>query len=213
MANVLTGQDLQFEPQSALFRSINEKGGGGTALAIIGGTVHGLISPLKAVYSGDAYAIGSSLTELTFGAGTGKVLGTAGRAAPSKLEPQIVYRAITPAEAAALSQGRGLTAKAPNGTWTAAEHVSNAGPGAGGAAKNSPWISTSRNIEVAKAYDSGSGVIAIDLNKVSSLQVEVWRTAPRTNGVEGLPYHRSIWAEEVTIHHSIPLDAVLGRFK
>lgn len=114
--------------------------------------------------------------------------------------PNIVYRAITPADAAALDQGLGLTAKAPNGTWTAAEHVANTGPGAGGAAANSPWISTSRSLDVAKSYDGGNGVIAIDLNKAGLLQVEVWKTAPRVNGVEGLPYQRSIWAQEVTIH-------------
>lgn len=127
--------------------------------------------------------------------------------------PNIVYRAITPADAAALDQGLGLTAKAPNGTWTAAEHVANTGPGAGGAAANSPWISTSRSLDVAKSYDSGNGVIAIDLNKVGSLQVEVWKTAPRVNGVEGLPYQRSIWAQEVTIHQRIPANAILGPLK
>jgi hypothetical protein len=69
---------------------------------------------------------------------------------------------------------------------------------------NSPWISTSRRLDVAQAYDSGHGGIAIDLNKVSSLQAEVWRTAPRVNGVQGLPFHRSFWAEEVTVHQGAP---------
>jgi hypothetical protein len=127
--------------------------------------------------------------------------------------PNIVYRSLNPADATAISKGQGLTAKAPNGTWTAAEHVANAGPGAGGAAANSPWISTSKSLKVAKSYDSGNGMIAIDLNKVNSLQVEVWRTAPRVNGVEGLPYHRSIWAQEVTIHQQIPANAILGPVK
>ena len=122
----------------------------------------------------------------------------------------VAYRALTSTDAAALGRGAGLSAKAPNGTWTAAEHVANTGPGAGGAAMNSPWISTSRRLDVAKAYDSGYGVIEIDLNKVGSFQTEVWKTAPRVNGVAGLPYHRSIWAQEVTIHQQIPANAIKG---
>jgi RHS repeat-associated protein len=125
----------------------------------------------------------------------------------------IVYRGLTAADAEAVAAGRGLAAKAPNGTWTAAEHVANAGPGAGGAKLNSPWISTSRRLDVAQAYDSGHGVIAIDLNKVPSFQAEVWRTAPRVNGVEGLPYHRSIWAQEVTVFQDIPAGAIIGPVK
>ncbi|WP_349812608.1 LysM peptidoglycan-binding domain-containing protein [Xanthomonas arboricola] len=129
------------------------------------------------------------------------------------MKPQFAYRALTDADVETFQQGGGLIAKSPDGTWTAAEHVANSGPGSGGAAANSPWISTTREIEVAKAYDSGNGIVLIDLNKVSSLQAEVWQTAPRVNGREGLPYHRSIWSQEVTIYQSIPSNAVLGYLK
>lgn len=122
----------------------------------------------------------------------------------------VAYRALTATDAAAVDGGIGLSAKAPNGTWTAAEHVANSGPGVGGAPINSPWIPTSRSLDVAKTYDSGYGVIEIDLNKIGSFQTEVWKTAPRVNGVEGLPYHRSIWAQEVTIHQTIPATAIKG---
>jgi RHS repeat-associated protein len=128
----------------------------------------------------------------------------------------IVYRALNAADSEALAAGRGLTARAPNGTWTAAEHVANqplTSGTLGGAARNSPWLSTSRRLDVAGAYDSGHGVIAIDLNKVGSFQTEVWRQAPRVNGVQGLPYHRSFWAEEVTIFQDIPASAILGPVK
>lgn len=121
----------------------------------------------------------------------------------------IVYRALTPADAASIEAGTGLAAKAPNGTWTAAEHVANAGPGAGGAATNSPWISTTRLLDVAKGYEGGNGIVGIDLSKVGSFQAEVWQTAPRVNGVAGLPYHRSIWAQEVTIFQEIPQSAII----
>ena len=122
----------------------------------------------------------------------------------------IVYRALTPADAISIEGGGGIMAKAPNGTWTASEHVANSGPGIGGAAANSPWISTTRSLEVSKAYDGGNGIIAIDLNKLNSMKVEVWQAAPRVNGVDGLAYHRSIWSQEVTIYQSIPPKAIIG---
>jgi hypothetical protein len=131
---------------------------------------------------------------------------TPGGRVAAESAPNIVYRGLTDADAVALRSGQGLTAKAPNGTWTAAEHVANSGPGK--AAANSPWISTSRLPDVARAYDRGHGVAAIDLNRVASPQVEVWRTAPRLNGEPGLPYHRSIWGQEVTIHRTIPNEAI-----
>ncbi len=139
--------------------------------------------------------------------------GASVQTSPNSANPNVVYRALTPADAEAYAAGNGISAKAPNGTWTAAEHVANAGPGAGGAAANSPWISTTKNLDVARAYDSGNGIIAIDLNGVGSLQAEVWRLAPRVNGVAGLPYHRSIWSQEVTIYQKIPNEAIIGPVK
>lgn len=130
------------------------------------------------------------------------------------VRPNLMYRALTKADVASLSAGLGLQAKAPDGKWTAAEHVANYGEGtAGGAAENSPWISTSRNPSVARAYDSGNGVVAIDLDKVSSPQVEVWKNEPRPESIRGpkdLAYHRSIWAQEVTVLKSIPHEAIIG---
>ncbi|GJM24870.1 MAG: hypothetical protein DHS20C16_12850 [Phycisphaerae bacterium] len=128
--------------------------------------------------------------------------------------PNIVYRALNAADAEALASGRGLTAKAPNGDWTALEHVLNAAEESrsalGGAARNSPWISTSRRLDIARRFEGGNGVVAIDLNKVTSLQVEVWRYAPRVNGVEGLAFQRSFWSQEVTIFKEIPYSAIVG---
>ena len=137
---------------------------------------------------------------------SGASVGNTGNGAGSN----IAYRALTGADVQSLANGEGLVAKAPDGTWTAAEHVANSGPGVGGAAQNSPWISTTRSLEVAQGYDSGNGIIAIDLDQVDSLQAEVWQTAPRVNGVDGLPYHRSIWAQEVTIYQTIPPKAIIG---
>ncbi len=55
--------------------------------------------------------------------------------------------------------------------------------------------------------------MAIDLNKVVSTKVEVWQSAPRTNGINDLPYHRSIWAEKVTIYKEIQNSAIVGKVK
>jgi hypothetical protein len=87
------------------------------------------------------------------------------------------------------------------------------GPGAGDAAANSPWISTTKSLDIAQAYDSGNGIIAIDLKQLDSLQIEVWQKAPRVNGVDGLPYHRSIRAQEVTVYQTIPPKAIVGPVK
>jgi hypothetical protein len=127
--------------------------------------------------------------------------------------PNIVYRALNDSDAEAIANGEGLTAKAPSGTWTAAEHVANSGPGAGGASANSPWISTTSRLGVAQAYDSGHGVVAIDLNKVPSFQTQVWQSAPRVNGIQGLAFRRSFWAQETTIFQTIPANAIIGFVK
>lgn len=123
--------------------------------------------------------------------------------------PNLVYRGLTQADAATLRAGQGLNAKAPNGTWIAGEHAANSGPGAGGAATNSPWISTAKSLDVAKAYEGGYGIAAVDLKKVGALQTEVWQTAPRVSRAGGLPYRRSIWAQEVTIYGNVPPKAIV----
>ncbi|MGL5386826.1 MAG: hypothetical protein ACRDCA_13400 [Serratia sp. (in: enterobacteria)] len=135
---------------------------------------------------------------------------------PSVPEPNIVYRALTEQDAQRLASGGSIQGKAPDGTWTAAEHVANRSldPSlSGGAFENSPWISTTKDLNIARAYEGGHGIIAIDLNKVPSTQVEVWKHAPRVNGIDGLPYHRSIWAQEVTIFLEIPPSATMGMIK
>lgn len=122
----------------------------------------------------------------------------------------VVFRAITASERQAIVAGQGIIAKAPGGSWTAAEHVANLGPGVGGAAANSPWISTTKNLDVARAWAGGNGVVAIDLHKITSFTTEVWKHAPRVNGPGGLAYHRSIWSQEVTVFQRIDAEAIIG---
>ncbi|WP_276207157.1 RHS repeat-associated core domain-containing protein, partial [Lonsdalea iberica] len=137
---------------------------------------------------------------------------------PKEGQSNIVYRALTEQDAARLANGESIQGKALDGNWSAAEHVANqplsaASNAAGGPAKNSPWISTTKDLDIARSYDSGHGIIEIDLNKVSSPNAEVWKTAPRVNGTGGLPYHRSIWAQEVTVYKEIPNSAIKGLMK
>lgn len=137
------------------------------------------------------------------------------RAAEAQVMNNTAYRALNAADRVTLEETGGLLAKAPNGAMTAEQHVLNATPLKGGAQLNSPWISTTRNFSVAdQGYNGGNGVVAINLSKVPvESQVEVWKTLPRSSiYAESKAYHRSIWAQEVTIHQSIPAAAVYTPF-
>ncbi len=136
------------------------------------------------------------------------------RMAEDQVLRNTTYRALTSRDAAALNDGLGLTAKNPKGVWTAEDHVRNFNPDTrGGAALNSPWISTARSFEVARGYESGSSITAVNLSKVPNVKVEVWQTAPRSNIYKlSEPYHRSIWAQEVSVYQSVPSQAIYTPF-
>lgn len=139
------------------------------------------------------------------------------RMAESRIFNSTVYRGLTAQDAAALDDGLGLTAKNPDGVWTAEDHVANFKFGTrGGALKNDPWIGTTRDYDVVvgpKGYDSGNGIVAINLNRVSNAQVEVWQTTARSNIYKlSEPYHRSIWAQEVSVYQSVPARAIYTPF-
>jgi hypothetical protein len=138
------------------------------------------------------------------------------RLAEERVFNNTVFRGLTAQDSAALNDGVELTAKAPNGMWTAEQHVFNDGPGLGGARLNSPWISTTRDYEVADAYrrglsgtDTGNGVQSIYLGKVPAQnQREVWTYVNRSS-VEGqITFNRSFWANEVSIFQNIPMQAL-----
>lgn len=139
------------------------------------------------------------------------------RLAENSVLRSTTYRGLTAQDAASLDDGLGLIAKNPNGVWTAEDHVANFKFGTkGGALKNDPWIGTTRDYDVVigpKGYDSGNGIVAINLNRVPNAQVEVWQTAGRSNTYKlSEPYHRSIWAQEVSIYQSVPARAIYTPF-
>jgi RHS repeat-associated protein/uncharacterized repeat protein (TIGR01451 family) len=125
--------------------------------------------------------------------------------------PNIVYRAVNDKDVARLSEGLGLEAKNPSGQWSLGDHVKRGSSPS--ARKNDPWISTTSRRDVAEAFNSGGGghgIVAIDLNKVPSLQLKAWEHYPRVNGAAGLPYHYSIWQQEISVFQRIPQEAIIG---
>ena len=112
------------------------------------------------------------------------------------------------------TNGLGLEAKNPNGNWTLKEHLVN---GSGKASwQNDPYISTTSDFSVAEGFNqagSGHGIVKIDINKVPSPQFKGYEIYPRTNGVEGLPYHYSFWQQEISVYKNIPAEAIVDFFK
>jgi RHS repeat-associated protein len=132
-------------------------------------------------------------------------------AAAADTGENIVYRALNSKDVARLEEGFGLEAKNPSGSWNLGEHITFGSSKSSWA--NDPWIATTRELEVAKSFDSGKGLVAIDLNKVSSTQLKAWEIYPRVNGAAGLPYHYSIWQQEISIYQNIPREAIRGYVK
>ncbi len=120
-----------------------------------------------------------------------------------------MYRALSPKDVQTVTSGGGIVAKNPSGSWSLGEHVANGSSRA--AQANDPWIATTANLDVARAFNGGgNGIVAIDLQRVSSVQARAWEMYPRVNGVEGLPYHYSIWQQEVSVLQRIPHEAIVG---
>ena len=126
----------------------------------------------------------------------------------------IVYRAINQKDYDRLKQGLGLEAKNPNGTWGLKEHLVNGSNKSSWV--NDPFISTTTDINVARGFNQNGnnlGIIAIDLNKVPLQTFKGFELFPRVNGIEGLPYHYSIWQQEISIYQNIPIEAIKGFVK
>ncbi len=131
--------------------------------------------------------------------------------ATAESEANVVYRALNSKDASRLEAGLGLEAKNPAGAWNVGEHIA---LGSGKASwANDPWLATTRDLNVARGFDSGKGIVAIDLSKVSSTRLKAWELYPRANGEAGLPYHYSIWQREISVFQNVPKEAVIGFVK
>jgi hypothetical protein len=104
----------------------------------------------------------------------------------------------------------GLEAKNPSGSWSLEEHILRGSKTTAWA--NDPYVSTTSDIEVARAFnEQGSklGIAKIDLSKVPvENQLKGWEIFPRNSGIKGIPYQRSIWQQEVSIFQQIPKEAI-----
>jgi RHS repeat-associated protein len=113
------------------------------------------------------------------------------------------YRSLTSANAESLAIGKGIFAKAPNGSWTLEQHLIH-----GSSPKsflNNPWIASSTDINVARSFSSGNGLVRIDLSKISANSMQRgWMNLPRSSA----GYHYSIWQQEVSIFGHIPQNAI-----
>ena len=124
------------------------------------------------------------------------------------------YRALNEKDYKRYTNGLDLEAKNPNGSWGLDEHLIN------GSGKdswtNDPYISTTSDLSVAEGFNqsgSGYGIVKIDMNKVPSDSYKGYEIYPRVNGKEGLPYHYSIWQQEISVYQYIPFDAIVDYFK
>lgn len=136
-------------------------------------------------------------------AGTVKAPGGLARLGNLATKNKYAYRSLTAADAASLNAGNGISAKALNGTWSLEQHLIN---GSSSKARlNNPWIATSTDINVARSFSSGNGLIRINLSKLPASSAQKgWMSLPRS--FRG--YHFSIWQQEVSIFQNIPKSAI-----
>jgi hypothetical protein len=115
-------------------------------------------------------------------------------AAPAANGASFVYRGLAKGENPAL----GLAARSPGADVSAASHV--AGKSA------SPWISTTKSLDVALAKYGQNGVVKIDLSKVTTEVLDL------SNGIPGIKGMLSNWAKkdlEVLIKDFVPAGAII----
>ena len=142
----------------------------------------------------------------SFGSGTAILKGAnsvSGAISRAVRGEKYVYRALTRSNAESFAAGRGIFAKAPNGIWTLEEHLIH-GSSPKALLKN-PWIATSSDVNIAKAFSSGNGIVKINLSMIPKSSIQKgWMVLPRSSP----GYHFSIWQQEVSIFGNIPQNAI-----
>jgi RHS repeat-associated protein len=124
-----------------------------------------------------------------------------------KSKYKMVFRALSEGQRKSFDNGLGIFAPNRSGTLSPEEHVGG-GSIYGG---ESQWISTTTQKLVTDGYESGHGVVIIDLTKVPSKVVsfntigEGWAAG---NTITKLAYIRSVWAQEVLVKGHIPQKAM-----
>ena len=119
-------------------------------------------------------------------------------------QKNIVYRGITKEQLATIKAGQGMYAKNPNGPWSLEMHLIHGSSEA--SHKFDRFIAFSPDLEVAQSFNSGYGIIGVDLTKIPDYSIRRgWLELPRTS--KG--YHFSIWQQEVSIERYVPQEAII----
>ena len=157
------------------------------------GKITGEIASM-AIPGGAALKFASKAAKLAKGAEMADSAASVARRA-TKTGPNLVYRGLAAGE----NPAAGLVARAPNATGVSpVSHVAGK--------VRSPWISTTKSLQVARSKYGQNGVVAIDMNRVSSEVVDISGGIVRGGRM-------SSWAkadQEVLIRGSVPPEAIVG---
>jgi RHS repeat-associated protein len=134
------------------------------------------------------------------------IASVSGTEAGASLQGNIAYRALNSKDLSTLRVGAGLQGKKPDGSWGPEEHILFGSEPTSWA--HDPFIATTRDLDFAVGWNT-RGVVAIDLGKVPSAQLCVWKTAP----YRSQQFWSSLMQQEVTVYQSIPARAVIGNVR
>jgi len=128
----------------------------------------------------------------------------------------IVYRAVTETDFNNILLGKGIRSKYsfPNKEWSLLQHVTWGGADSRGVDISigfDPWISTTTSLEVANKFNSGYGIVVIDLNLVSNdKKVPMYEFWGRTDYEGELAYAFGVAEKEISVYKYIPNKAIVG---
>ncbi|WP_407653330.1 RHS repeat-associated core domain-containing protein [Brevibacillus ruminantium] len=119
----------------------------------------------------------------------------------------IVYRALNGMDVENLANGMGIIAKNPKGDWTLEQHII----GGDASWKNDPWIATTEDYIIAKTrFNSGQGIVAIDLSKVGTPHLRAWEALPYDPTDDISAYEIALYDREVSVKYFIPRESIVG---
>ncbi|UHA73753.1 DUF7587 domain-containing protein [Paenibacillus sp. 481] len=162
---------------------------------------------LPAAGAGGGIAAGAYAAAARIAGTIGTLLSISGSSSERERDRQnMVYRALTPSDAASLAAGKGISARNPKGTVSITNHIMQSD------AKNSPWISTTKSLSVATGrYGSGNGIVSIDLRKVTTKVVYAPLEIPTDgNMYDEMALEMAQRDQEYLIHMYIPQSAITG---
>ncbi|WP_238654562.1 RHS repeat domain-containing protein [Paenibacillus piscarius] len=131
----------------------------------------------------------------------------------------IVFRALSKYDVGNLVAGRGIVSKhtPPHREWSLLEHILDGNKKSEDGEDISmgfdPWIATTRDIQIAlKRFNSGHGIVVIDLNKVQSIKKSAQYEFMGVYEPFGAEYAAEMAESdsEVSVYKYIPINAIVG---